>query len=171
MLQRLDLGYALNAHMAQGLTADRGIAVFDSREGNLTNEKLFLVNITRVRDSLELIVDSSDRIERGIVRNTGEKTSALETIGEVKIDRQARAAGAAGAAPGGGSPGTSSGSPHPPSPAPEPQGPLPPGMSPDRTRDADAGNGSSDTRVRPEREPAPEQYNVPLPERDRDWGL
>jgi hypothetical protein len=170
MLQRLDLGYALNAHMAQGLTADRGIAVFDSREGNLTNEKLFLVNITRVRDSLELIVDSSDRIERGIVRNTGEKTSALETIGEVKIDRQAMAPGAT---PGGGSPGSSTGSPQPPSPSPasEPQRPLPPGMSPDRTRDAGAGNGASDTRVRPEREPAPEQYNVPLPERDRDWGL
>jgi ATP-dependent exoDNAse (exonuclease V) alpha subunit len=178
MLQRLDLGYALNAHMAQGLTADRGIAVFDSREGNLTNEKLFLVNITRVRDSLELIVDSSDRIERGIVRNAGEKTSALETTGEVTIDRQARAPGAS---PGGGLPRPSPGSPPspPPSPAPEPQRPqpLPPGISPDRTADkagdkaADAGNGSADTRVRREREPAPEQYKVPLPERDRDWGL
>jgi hypothetical protein len=28
MLRRLDLAYALNAHMAQGLTSDRGIAVW-----------------------------------------------------------------------------------------------------------------------------------------------
>ena len=90
MLLRLDLGYALNAHMAQGLTADRGIAVFDSRERNLTNERLFLVNITRVRDSLELIVDSGAGVERGIARNTGDKTAALETTGEIASDRDAR---------------------------------------------------------------------------------
>jgi conjugative relaxase-like TrwC/TraI family protein len=90
MLQRLDLGYALNAHMAQGLTADRGIAVFDSRERNLTNERLFLVNITRVRDSLELIVDSGPAVERGIARNTGDKTAALETTGEVASGRDNR---------------------------------------------------------------------------------
>jgi len=89
MLQRLDLGYALNAHMAQGLTADRGIAVFDSRERNLTNERLFLVNITRVRDSLELIVDSGAYVERGIARNTGDKTAALETTGEISTNRDA----------------------------------------------------------------------------------
>jgi hypothetical protein len=88
MLQRLDLGYALNAHMAQGLTADHGIAVFDSRERNLTNARLFLVNITRVRDSLELIVDSGAQVERGIMRNAGAKSSALETIGAIETGQR-----------------------------------------------------------------------------------
>jgi conjugative relaxase-like TrwC/TraI family protein len=161
MLQRLDLGYALNAHMAQGLTADRGIAVFDSREQNLTNEKLFLVNITRVRDSLELIVDSGARVERGIVRNAGEKTSALETTGEVTIDRHGRAPGRQGPI-----------APTPPPPAspptePGPHRPRPPGISPDRTPDP----STQGRPVFPEREAPPEQYNVPLPERQRDWGL
>ncbi len=159
MLQRLDLGYALNAHMAQGLTADRGIAVFDSREQNLTNEKLFLVNITRVRDSLELIVDSGARVERGIVRNAGEKTSALETTGEVTIDRHGRAPGRQGPIV-----------PTPPTSPPQqpgPQGPRPPGISPDRTPDP----STQGRPVFPEREAPPEQYNVPLPERQRDWGL
>jgi len=159
MLQRLDLGYALNAHMAQGLTADRGIAVFDSREQNLTNEKLFLVNITRVRDSLELIVDNGARVERGIVRNAGEKTSALETTGEVTIDRHGRAPGRQGAI-----------APTPPASPPQepgPQGPRPPGISPDRTPDP----STQGRPVFPEREAPPEQYNVPLPERDRNWGL
>lgn len=159
MLQRLDLGYALNAHMAQGLTADRGVAVFDSREQNLTNEKLFLVNITRVRDSLELIVDSGARVERGIVRKAGEKTSALETTGEVTIDRHGRAPGRQGPIV-----------PTPPTSPPQqpgPQGPRPPGISPDRTPDP----STQGRPVFPEREAPPEQYNVPLPERQRDWGL
>ena len=54
MLRRLDLAYALNAHMAQGLTSDRGIAVMDSRERNLANQQTFLVTVTRLRDGLTL---------------------------------------------------------------------------------------------------------------------
>ena len=161
MLQWLDLGYALNAHMAQGLTADRGIAVFDSREQNLTNEKLFLVNITRVRDSLELIVDSGARVERGIVRNAGEKTSALETTGQVTIDRHGRAPGRQGPIAPSLTPPTS------PLTDPGAQRTRPPGISPDRTPDS----RTQERPVFPEREAPPEQYNVPLPERDRNWGL
>jgi hypothetical protein len=161
MLQRLDLGYALNAHMAQGLTADRGIAVFDSREQNLTNEKLFLVNITRVRDSLELIVDSGARVERGIVRNAGEKTSALETTGQVTIDRHGRAPGRQGPIAPSQTPPTS------PLTDPGAQRTKPPGISPDITPDP----RTQGRPVFPEREAPPEQYNVPLPERDRNWGL
>ncbi|WP_430427670.1 MobF family relaxase [Parasphingorhabdus sp.] len=78
MLKRIDLAYALNAHMAQGLTADRGIAVMDSRERNLSNKQTFLVTITRLRDNLTLIVDNRDKLERVVERNDGAKTSALE---------------------------------------------------------------------------------------------
>lgn len=86
MLSKLDLAYAINAHMAQGVTADRGIAVMDSRERNLTNEKLFLVTITRVRDGLTMFVDSVDRVGKALERNRGEKTSSLETIGSITPD-------------------------------------------------------------------------------------
>ncbi len=78
MLKRIDLAYALNAHMAQGLTADRGIAVMDSRERNLSNKQTFLVTITRLRDNLTLIVDNREKLETAIERNDGAKTSALE---------------------------------------------------------------------------------------------
>ena len=84
MLTHLDLAYALNAHMAQGLTSDRGIAVMDSRERNLTNRQTFLVTITRLRDHLTLIVDNSDRIERALMANEGSKTSALEVTERLK---------------------------------------------------------------------------------------
>jgi ATP-dependent exoDNAse (exonuclease V) alpha subunit len=83
MLQRLDLAYALNAHMAQGLTSDRGIAVIETRDTKLVNQQTFLVTVTRLRDSLTLVVDNAVRLERQLVRNAGGKTSALETSGKV----------------------------------------------------------------------------------------
>ena len=78
MLKRLDLAYALNAHMAQGLTSDRGIAVMDSRERNLANQKTFLVTVTRLRDHLTLVVDSASRLGEAMAQNKGDKASALE---------------------------------------------------------------------------------------------
>ncbi|WP_454887361.1 MobF family relaxase [Sphingomonas oryzagri] len=83
MLDKIDLSYALNAHMAQGVTSDHGIAVMDSAERRLNNLRLALVTATRVRDSLRVIVDDPDRVARGLAANPGDKTSALEVIGEV----------------------------------------------------------------------------------------
>ena len=94
MLSRVDLAYALNAHMAQGLTSDRGIAVMDSRERNLSNQQTFLLTVTRLREGLTLFVDNASRLESAISRNPGAKTSALEAVGEL------RAAAAKGVAAG-----------------------------------------------------------------------
>ena len=80
MLERLDLAYALNAHMAQGLTSDRGIAVMDSGERKLASQQTFLVTITRLRDGLTLVVDNASRLQAAIERNPGDKTSALEIL-------------------------------------------------------------------------------------------
>lgn len=84
MLKRLDLAYALNAHMAQGLTSDRGIAVMETRDRKLANQQTFLVTVTRLRDALTLIVDRTSALERQLIRNPGGKTSALETTGGVR---------------------------------------------------------------------------------------
>ena len=83
-LGRLDLGYARNAHGNQGATSDLAIGVLDSRETNLTTARLFLVDITRSRDGLELIVDDRARVANAITHHSGDKTSALETVGESK---------------------------------------------------------------------------------------
>ena len=90
MLKRLDLAYALNAHMAQGLTSDHGIAVMDSREKNLANQQTFLVTITRLRDSLTLFVDNASKLSSAVAHNPGTKTSALEVTERL---RQAAATG------------------------------------------------------------------------------
>ncbi|WP_156681164.1 MobF family relaxase [Sphingomonas profundi] len=87
MLQRLDLAYALNAHMAQGLTSDQGIAVMETRDTRLVNQQTFLVTVTRLRDALTLVVDRASKLERQLSRNAGGKSSALETTGNVRDGR------------------------------------------------------------------------------------
>lgn len=84
MLSRLDLAYALNAHMAQGLTSDRGIAVMETRDAKLVNQQTFLVTVTRLRDSLTLIVDNADKLQAKLARYPGGKTSALEASGQLR---------------------------------------------------------------------------------------
>ena len=84
ILKRIDLAYALNAHMAQGLTSDRGIAVMDSRERNLSNQKTFLVTVTRLRDHLTLVLDNTQRLTAAVAHNKGEKASALEVTARLK---------------------------------------------------------------------------------------
>ncbi|WP_374945191.1 MobF family relaxase [Sphingomonas sp.] len=86
MLSRLDLAYALNMHMAQGITTDRAITVMDSHERNLSNQRLFNVGVTRVRDELTMVVDDKDKLARQLDLNPGNKTSALETLGRLDID-------------------------------------------------------------------------------------
>jgi len=83
MLERLDLGYAMNTHQLQGATTDRLIAAGHSKETNLSNARLFLVNITRPRDDIELVVDNADRYAAAIARNPGDKTAAMEAMGEL----------------------------------------------------------------------------------------
>lgn len=112
MLSRLDLAYALNMHMAQGITTDRAITVMSSYERNLSNQRLFNVGVTRVRDDLTLVVDDKEKLTRQLDMNPGNKTSALETVGRIDIDR-----------PGGGGPGGTKG---PFDPGPIPAGILPP---------------------------------------------
>ena len=47
---------------------------------------LFNVTVTRVRDDIRLFTDDRDKLTAAIERNEGNKTSALETVGELSID-------------------------------------------------------------------------------------
>ena len=82
MMARIDLAYAYNAHMAQGMTADKAIVVMEARDTKLLTKQNFLVSVTRVRDDLTVYVDQADKAQRRLELQSGEKTSALETVGE-----------------------------------------------------------------------------------------
>ena len=86
MLSRMDLAYSLNMHMAQGVTTDKAITVMLSHERNLSNQRLFNVGVTRVRDDLTMVVDNQQKLERQLDRSPGDKTSALESVGRIEID-------------------------------------------------------------------------------------
>lgn len=87
MLERLDLAYAKNAHMAQGATVTQGIVAMSSKETRLLTERTFLVALTRIEDKVTLVIDNASRIERAVTSNAGKKTSALETIGALPVGR------------------------------------------------------------------------------------
>ena len=96
MMERISLAYALNMHAAQGITTDTAIAVMSHKESNLSNQRLFNVTVTRVRDDIQLFTDDREKLTQAIERNEGNKTSALETVGELSVDP---ARGVAGAQP------------------------------------------------------------------------
>ena len=83
MLARIDLAYSDNAHMAQGMTADRAIVVMESRDTKLLTQQNFLVSVTRARDDLTIFVDKADKAKAKLQLQAGEKTSALQTVGDV----------------------------------------------------------------------------------------
>lgn len=86
MLERMGLAYALNMHQAQGDTRDMAIGEMHSAARNLSNQRLALVMMTRVRDEITIVTNDKDRLLRQIERSPGDKTSALETLGEKQVD-------------------------------------------------------------------------------------
>lgn len=88
MLTRLDLGYALNAHAAQGATADKAILVARADEGPLITPPLLAVLMTRARDDLTLITNSLDKLLGRAERQPGEKTSATDIVAKPAEPKQ-----------------------------------------------------------------------------------
>lgn len=62
------------------------LGVMLSYEHNLSNQRLFNVLVTRVRDALTMIVDDREKLEWRLNSNPGDKTSSLESTGQLDID-------------------------------------------------------------------------------------
>lgn len=86
MLKRIDLAYAINTHMAQGITNETVFAVMGAAERNLSNARSFLVNLTRQKSDVRLFTDDRDKLARQLENNRGNKSSALETVGELRVE-------------------------------------------------------------------------------------
>lgn len=78
MRERLDLAYAVNAHIAQGITARNGIVMMSERERMLNSAATFVVAVTRIAEHATLVTDNVSRVERQVESRSGEKTSASE---------------------------------------------------------------------------------------------
>lgn len=86
MLERLDLGYALNAHMVQGMTKPEAIEHISSRQTNLATQCTQNVLNTRATDDMRVVTDNLDGLKRQLDHNAGNKTSAVEAVGRVEVD-------------------------------------------------------------------------------------
>lgn len=73
MLERLGLAYAINMHQAQGDTRDMAIGEMHSSARHLSNQRLALVMMTRVRDDITIVTNDRDRLLAQIGRNPGDK--------------------------------------------------------------------------------------------------
>lgn len=86
MLRRLDLGYALNAHMAQGMTKPEAIEVISSSQRNLATQRTQNVLNTRATDDMVVVTNNLDSLKQQLDRTPGNKTSALEVTGKVEVE-------------------------------------------------------------------------------------
>jgi conjugative relaxase-like TrwC/TraI family protein len=86
MLRRLDLGYALNAHMAQGMTKPEAIEVISSSQRNLATQRTQNVLNTRATDDMVVVTNNLEGLKQQLDRTPGNKTSALEVTGKVEVE-------------------------------------------------------------------------------------
>ncbi len=70
--------YASTIYSSQGRTAGSVLAHLESGERELLSQKAFLVALSRHRDEISVYTDSVERLVGSVVRNIGDKTSALE---------------------------------------------------------------------------------------------
>lgn len=90
MRDRFDLAYAINVHIAQGITAKAGIVMMSSLERLLNSSRAFVVAATRIAETIHLVVDDPNKVEKQVERNPGDKTSAREvTMPTSETDKKA----------------------------------------------------------------------------------
>lgn len=90
--QHWDHAYAITTYGSQGGTYGTVLALFESYRKNLMNLKNFLVTITRPEHGLRIYTDHKERLQASITKNSGDKKSSLEVIGEHprKVKRMAK---------------------------------------------------------------------------------
>ena len=72
--------------MAQGMTKPETIEVISGGQTNLATQRTQNVLNTRATDDMRIVTDDLDRLKGQLDRTPGNKTSALETIGQLQVD-------------------------------------------------------------------------------------
>ena len=79
-LRHLDHAWASTVHAFQGRTVDNVIAALEANHPHLSTQKSFYVEISRARDSAELVTDDAVKLKEHLEQATGERISALEGV-------------------------------------------------------------------------------------------
>lgn len=79
-LARVDHAYCQTAHQAQGKTCNRVLALAESNQVNLTNQKSLYVEMSRAKDKAVVYTDDKAAVGKGIEARPGEKQTALDRV-------------------------------------------------------------------------------------------
>lgn len=79
--------YATSLYKSQGKTADHVLVDAPVQDAHMLNHHAFLVGVSRHRESVTFFTDDKAELAKRIVHNPGDKTSALEALGEERADR------------------------------------------------------------------------------------
>jgi ATP-dependent exoDNAse (exonuclease V) alpha subunit len=88
--QHIDYAYAITVFRAQGKTEMEIICHEDSQRKYLTNQRGFYVSVTRAIQKVTIYTDNKEEFIKGILANTGDKTSALGTPGEAWLSKRVK---------------------------------------------------------------------------------
>ncbi len=69
--------YAKTAYGVQGKTEKEVLALMDSKRINTTNQRAFMVAVTRAQDSVKIYTDSTSKLSRTLHKRSGDNTEAL----------------------------------------------------------------------------------------------
>jgi hypothetical protein len=86
--QHWDHAYAMTGYSAQGKTIHSVILNAESYRKNLVSQPSFLVGLTRAVQHITIYTDNKKALLSRILKNKGEKSSALEIVGAAQADPQ-----------------------------------------------------------------------------------
>jgi hypothetical protein len=81
--QHWDHAYAITSYSSQAKTIDEAIINAESYHKFLTSQRTMLVAMTRAVNKLTIYTDNKSKLIEQLEVNPGDKTSALETVGEL----------------------------------------------------------------------------------------
>lgn len=79
-----DYAYAVTNYASQGRSIQSVRASFPSAHPMLTTQRAFLVTVTRAISDITIYTDDKSKLLTHLMNTTGDKTSALEAVGELK---------------------------------------------------------------------------------------
>ncbi len=84
-LQHVDYGYCITVHSSQGKTYANTIAAINNHP-LLNEQKSWLVTLSRHKDEIKILTQDKHELEKTLMRNDGQKMSAIELQKQAKVD-------------------------------------------------------------------------------------
>lgn len=78
LMKKLDYNFATTAHSAQGKTYKNAVVLLESYRTNLTSQKAFYVELSRVKDNITIFTDDKNKTLNLLEKNTGDRANALD---------------------------------------------------------------------------------------------